>query len=138
MDWTYERTEMLRKLWNTGLPCKQIARELGGVSRNAVIGRARRIGLAMHKTKVKRPMPQRLKLFRMPAARSITNTPKPPILTPAESSTKLMPLVELTLATCRFPHGDEAPYLFCGSHTAEGFPYCGYHCGIAYQSAHRK
>ncbi len=46
MTWTNERVEQLRHLWNEGLTASQIARELGGgVSRNAVIGKAHRLGL---------------------------------------------------------------------------------------------
>ena len=45
MSWTPERVEKLRKLWADGLSCSQIANELGHTSRNAVIGKAHRIGL---------------------------------------------------------------------------------------------
>ena len=46
MSWTDERIETLRKMWDSGLTATQIAEELGGVSRNAVIGKAHRLGLA--------------------------------------------------------------------------------------------
>lgn len=45
MTWTDERVEKLRELWGEGLTASQIARELGGVSRNAVIGKVHRLGL---------------------------------------------------------------------------------------------
>jgi GcrA cell cycle regulator len=45
MSWTDERIETLRKMWDSGLTATQIAEELGGVSRNAVIGKAHRLGL---------------------------------------------------------------------------------------------
>ena len=45
MAWTDERIEQLRKLWEAGNTASQIAEELGGVSRNAVIGKAHRLGL---------------------------------------------------------------------------------------------
>ncbi|MBB5727572.1 GcrA family cell cycle regulator [Sphingomonas prati] len=45
MSWTDERIEQLRKLWEAGNTASQIAEELGGVSRNAVIGKAHRLGL---------------------------------------------------------------------------------------------
>lgn len=44
--WTDERVELLRKLWGDGLSASQIAGELGGVSRNAVIGKVHRLGLS--------------------------------------------------------------------------------------------
>ena len=45
MGWTEERIETLRKMWEAGQTASQIAEELGGVSRNAVIGKAHRLGL---------------------------------------------------------------------------------------------
>ncbi|SFS00634.1 GcrA family cell cycle regulator [Sphingomonas jatrophae] len=45
MAWTDERIELLRKLWEQGMTASQIADELGDVSRNAVIGKAHRLGL---------------------------------------------------------------------------------------------
>ncbi len=45
MDWTDERIELLKKLWADGLSGNQIAAELGGITRNAVIGKAHRLGL---------------------------------------------------------------------------------------------
>ena len=46
MSWTDERVESLKKLWADGLSASQIAAELGGVTRNAVIGKVHRLGLA--------------------------------------------------------------------------------------------
>lgn len=45
MMWTERRVEALKKLWSGGLSASQIAGQLGGVTRNAVIGKARRLGL---------------------------------------------------------------------------------------------
>ena len=46
MSWTDERIERLKKLWSEGLSASQIAAELGGVTRNAVIGKVHRLGLS--------------------------------------------------------------------------------------------
>src|ERR1044072_4071186 len=46
MPWTEERVELLKKLWQDGLSASQIAAELGGVTRNAVIGKVHRLGLS--------------------------------------------------------------------------------------------
>src|SRR4051812_20746161 len=46
MSWTDERIELLKKLWADGLSASQIAAELGQVTRNAVIGKVHRLGLA--------------------------------------------------------------------------------------------
>ncbi len=53
MSWTDERIETLRKLWEKGLTASQIADDLGGVSRNAVIGKAHRLGLKSRPSPVK-------------------------------------------------------------------------------------
>ena len=46
MNWTDDRVELLKKLWNDGLSASQIAAELGGISRNSVIGKVHRLGLS--------------------------------------------------------------------------------------------
>ena len=53
MSWTDERIEQLRNMWEKGLTASQIADELGGVSRNAVIGKAHRLGLKSRPSPVK-------------------------------------------------------------------------------------
>lgn len=53
MSWTDERIETLRKMWEDGHPASRIAEELGGVSRNAVIGKAHRLGLEKRPSPVK-------------------------------------------------------------------------------------
>jgi GcrA cell cycle regulator len=53
MSWTDERIETLKKMWDSGLTATQIAEELGGVSRNAVIGKAHRLGLPARPSPVK-------------------------------------------------------------------------------------
>ncbi|WP_066799110.1 GcrA family cell cycle regulator [Sphingomonas soli] len=53
MSWTDERIDTLKKMWDSGLTATQIAEELGGVSRNAVIGKAHRLGLPARPSPVK-------------------------------------------------------------------------------------
>ena len=53
MSWTEERIERLKKMWHDGATASQIADELGGVSRNAVIGKAHRLGLKSRPSPVK-------------------------------------------------------------------------------------
>src|SRR5678815_4065030 len=53
MSWTEERIERLRAMWTKGATASQIADELGGVSRNAVIGKAHRLGLESRPSPVK-------------------------------------------------------------------------------------
>src|SRR5512134_1496608 len=65
MAWTDERVELLKKLWAEGLSASQIASRLGGVTRNAVIGKVHRLGLSGRAT------PTRMKTHR-PRARIAT------------------------------------------------------------------
>ncbi|MBA4228795.1 MAG: GcrA cell cycle regulator, partial [Hyphomonas sp.] len=53
MSWTDERIATLRKMWEGGATASEIATELGGVSRNAVIGKAHRLGLKARPSPVK-------------------------------------------------------------------------------------
>ena len=50
MSWTDDRVEILKKLWGEGQSASQIAKELGGVTRNAVIGKVHRLGLSNRAT----------------------------------------------------------------------------------------
>lgn len=73
MSWTDERVERLKTLWSEGLSASQIAAELGGVTRNAVIGKVHRLGLsgrAKPQVQASRPAaPPRVKPAAPPAAR---------------------------------------------------------------------
>ncbi|MCK5909829.1 MAG: GcrA cell cycle regulator, partial [Caulobacter sp.] len=53
MDWSEERTATLKKLWLEGLSASQVARQLGGVSRSAVIGKVHRLGITVRETPVR-------------------------------------------------------------------------------------
>jgi len=75
MSWTDERIERLKKMWHDGATASQIADELGGVSRNAVIGKAHRLGLEQRPSPVK---PGEEKEARKPAAPSAVAKPAPP------------------------------------------------------------
>ena len=73
MSWTDQRIDQLKTLWEKGLTASQIAEELGGVSRNAVIGKAHRLGLKSRPSPVKANEPEKktgLKKTPAPAAAS--------------------------------------------------------------------
>ena len=55
MSWTDERVELLTKMWGEGQSASQIAKELGGVTRNAVIGKVHRLGLSNRATTTAKP-----------------------------------------------------------------------------------
>ncbi|WP_374653150.1 GcrA family cell cycle regulator [Dongia sp.] len=68
MEWTEQRIEMLRKLWGQGQTASQIATLLGGVTRNAVIGKAHRLGLTGRPSPIKREGAESAAPRRKPAA----------------------------------------------------------------------
>ena len=150
MSWTDDRVETLTKLWADGLSASQIAAELGGVTRNAVIGKVHRLGLS-GRAKAKSPNAARAK--RAPRAtgysprsrvsaktadgRAIAiNTPsRPPIEDMVAPEPKKLSVVELSDKCCRWPYGDPATddFHFCGHSPKEDSPYCEYHSRLAFQ-----
>jgi GcrA cell cycle regulator len=89
MSWTEERIERLKKMWHDGATASQIADELGGVSRNAVIGKAHRLGLEQRPSPVK---PGDEKEAKKPASTPASAAPRPAAKTeaprPAQASTE--------------------------------------------------
>lgn len=75
MSWTEERIERLKKMWHEGATASQIADELGGVSRNAVIGKAHRLGLEQRPSPVKPGEEKEVKKV-APAATAAPKAPK--------------------------------------------------------------
>lgn len=154
MAWTDERVELLKKLWADGLSASQIAGRLGGVTRNAVIGKVHRLGLSGRATSSRSssPRPRRTHVPRANRAPSLLfgtrgNTAlKPayeaePDFQPAPLEELVIPLHErasiLTLkeSMCRWPIGDpgEEDFHFCGRKKLGTLPYCEHHARMAYQ-----
>src|SRR5579862_2686395 len=75
MGWTDERVELLKKLWQDGLSASQIAKQLGGVTRNAVIGKVHRLGLSGRATPSK---PTRTTFKAPRPARPVSAAPSAP------------------------------------------------------------
>ena len=133
-DWTPERIEILKDLWNKGFSGTQIACELGNVSRNAVIGKVHRLGLGGRKTP-SRPRSKK-QVAQLAAARGAVKRtskpkpkPKPRQMPPRPSNT--IPLEDLNDSVCRWPIGDGPPYAFCGCKVKPGSSYCPEHAKIA-------
>lgn len=59
MSWTDDRVELLKKMWTEGQSASQIAKELGGVTRNAVIGKVHRLGLSNRAGSASTPAPEK-------------------------------------------------------------------------------
>jgi GcrA cell cycle regulator len=134
MGWTEERVEQLKALWTEGLSASQIARVLGGVTRNAVIGKVHRLGLAG------RAGPARSERPRSVSHKSVARVaqPEPPIV--EEDPIVLEDGSFATVLTindrmCRWPIGDpsENEFHFCGRKPKAGSPYCEAHARKAYQ-----
>jgi len=77
MSWTEERIERLKKMWHDGSTASQIADELGGVSRNAVIGKAHRLGLEQRPSPVKPGEEKEAKKAAAPAAKAAPKAEAP-------------------------------------------------------------
>ena len=154
MSWTDERVELLKKLWSDGLSASQIAAELGGITRNAVIGKVHRLGLAGRakspgtaapRTRKARATSPMLRISR-PAVRGNTALaqlyeteldPQPDLADNVIPLGQRRTLLELTEETCRWPIGDPGTpeFFFCGGQTITSLPYCAHHSRIAYQPA---
>src|SRR5680860_606690 len=156
MAWTDDRVELLTKLWAEGLSASQIAGRLGGVTRNAVIGKVHRLGLSGRATSSRSsaPRPRRNHTPRQHRAPSLTfgtrgNVALKPSYeaeyepAPALVVELVIPLDErasiLTLkeSMCRWPIGDPTAeqFHFCGRKKEGAVPYCEHHARMAYQPA---
>jgi GcrA cell cycle regulator len=153
MSWNDERVELLKKLWAEGLSASQIAGQIGGVTRNAVIGKVHRLGLSGRATTTRSSS-------RRPRARITTTrrAVRPRFTNPGNSALRALyhpdaepyvstfeeldiPLAErkslqdLTESSCRWPIGDpqNADFHFCNRHKVAGLPYCELHSRRAFQ-----
>ncbi|MEP7349072.1 MAG: GcrA family cell cycle regulator [Sphingorhabdus sp.] len=77
MAWTDQRIDQLKALWEKGLTASQIADELGGVSRNAVIGKAHRLGLKSRPSPVKANEPEKKPGLKKTVAKPLSAAPAP-------------------------------------------------------------
>jgi GcrA cell cycle regulator len=152
MTWTDERVELLKKLWQDGLSASQIAGELGGITRNAVIGKVHRLGLSgrakspsSSAPRARKPRSHMMRVSR-PSMRGNTALALAYDLEPdyePEPVEQVIPmeqrrtLLELTEDTCRWPIGDPSTqdFYFCGGKSITTLPYCTHHSRVAYQPA---
>lgn len=77
MSWTDERVELLKKMWGEGQSASQIAKELGGVTRNAVIGKVHRLGLSNRTSGSSKPAAPAKEATPKPAPKAAEPAPKP-------------------------------------------------------------
>ena len=153
MGWTDERVANLKKLWLDGLAASQIAKQLGGVTRNAVIGKVHRLGLSGRAAPSQPSRPAfraaRPRPTQAPSApRRIEPAPRAAAAAPAQPAPRPAVLdlpgtaTVLTLGShmCKWPIGDPSSneFSFCGRRSDEGHPYCVEHSRVAYQPATKK
>jgi len=142
MAWTDDRVETLTKLWGKGLSASQIARELGEVTRNAVIGKVHRLGLAGRASPTR---PKSRARHREPSNFSSTFDTKdrfseniPPLSVPepaVSSSGESINILMLTEKICKWPIGEptDEDFRFCGLGRNPNSVYCEEHTKLAYQ-----
>ena len=157
MAWTEDRVETLKKLWSDGLSASQIAKQLGGVTRNAVIGKVHRLGLsgrAAPSRPARRPAPRPAP---RPAAKPVVAKASPqsaapskakPVAAEAKPAALVAPqdaarlpngeyatVLTLREGMCKWPIGDptDTEFRFCGRHSGVGNAYCEAHAQLAYQ-----
>ena len=133
MAWTEERVEVLKTLWNEGLSASQIAGRLGGVTRNAVIGKVHRLGLSGRAAPAK---PKAVKPDPAPEPARTPVRPRPSVqMDPATWGEGRATVTTIGANDCKWPIGDPAgaDFHFCGQGAAGGKPYCAYHSSLAFQ-----
>ena len=144
MSWTEEKVAKLKELWGSGKTANQIAEIIGGVSRNAVIGKSFRLNLSakiktrkaisnqsFEKTqneKYKKPKRGRKSRFNSLIIEKDFEPENP------------KQLEELTDNDCKYPigHPNEKGFYFCGRTSLKDFSYCKLHLLYSYQSKNKK
>lgn len=136
--WTDERIATLTRLWREGVSASTIARQLGGTTRNAVIGKVHRLGLSGH------PTPPRCRRPRARTPRPEPRLPRPRPLRALEVAAAEPPMVgtadivTVGRRACRWPIGEPkaADFALCGRPAVRG-AYCAAHGAIAYRPTAR-
>ena len=143
MSWTEEKVNKLKELWGKGNTASQIAEIIGGVSRNAVIGKAHRLNLA---SKIKtRSIIQNQKNFNKDESSELKlkgrrGKLKTLLLDKNFETAKNLSLEELSEDTCKYMEANpnEPDASFCGRKTVEKFSYCPLHLMIVFQPKGKK
>jgi GcrA cell cycle regulator len=139
MDWTQDRIDTLRRLSQEGQTARQIAEQLGGVSRNAVIGKLNRLNGVSDGKRRTAPKPVSAKVIRV--ASPVAPRPRaaaPPVAPrPAIQCNEVRggaTFLTLEAHMCRWPIGDPcgSDFSFCGQ-PAQGRSYCSHHASQAYR-----
>ena len=143
MSWTEEKVETLKELWGKGSTASQIAEIIGGISRNAVIGKAHRLNLS---AKIKTRAATSNKNFdssmleNNKSKRERKSKFKSLIIEKDFEPENPKQLEELDESSCKWPlgHPDEKKFHFCGRSSLKDFSYCKLHLLYAYQPKGKK
>ena len=145
MSWTDEKVESLKKLWGSGKTASQIAEIIGGISRNAVIGKAFRLNLS---AKIKTRTATSNQNFDNSTREKSTQTSKRGrrskfkslIIEKDFEPENPKQLEELDENSCKWPigHPNEDTFYFCGRSSLKDFSYCKLHLLYAYQPKGKK
>jgi GcrA cell cycle regulator len=138
MEWNDARIVELTRMWRDGFSASQVARQLGGITRSAVIGKVHRLGIAgrSRPSRPREPGGRPAGVARVSAGGAPRKADGPargftPVLTIEAFPTATV--LTLTETSCRWPigHPDQAEFGFCGRGRAGRGPYCEGHGPIA-------
>ena len=144
MSWTEEKVEKLRELWGKGNTASQIAEIIGGITRNAVIGKAHRLNLsAKIKGRSFSKNKNHNKLNSQESenqGRGRKNKFKSLLIEKDFEPENPKNLEQLDENSCKWPigHPDESSFYFCGRSSLKDFSYCKLHILYAYQPKGKK
>ena len=144
MSWTDEKVSKLKELWGKGNTASQIAEIIGGISRNAVIGKAHRLNLsAKIKTRVgssSKNYNRKIEESKIQSRRGRKSKFKSLIIEKDFEPENPKQLEELDENSCKWPigHPDEKNFYFCGRSSLKDFSYCKLHLLYAYQPKGKK
>ena len=144
MSWNEEKVEKLKELWGKGSTASQIAEIIGGISRNAVIGKAHRLNLS---SKIKTKNASSSQNFDNNSEENSSKQRKGRkskfqslIIEKDFEPENPKKLEELDESSCKWPigHPEEESFYFCGRSSLKDFSYCKLHLLYAYQPKGRK
>ena len=144
MSWTDEKVTKLKELWGKGNTASQIAEIIGGLSRNAVIGKAHRLNLsAKIKTRTattNKNFDATIKEGKLKVRRGRKSKFQSLIIEKDFEPENPKQLEELTDNDCKYPigHPNEKDFYFCGRTSLKDFSYCKLHLLYSYQSRDSK